>query len=590
MKSYKELSEDVYSSDYKYNPRTGRKTKAKRIAFNFSDADKKAEKDDKDAAADKKKEVKESTLLTFSEKMNLSKAKMGDVIKDFQDSDAPQFAGKSKEKRREMAIAAKMQADREVKEEVDLDEATNAQIHKVLGSTKNAAQGIAALKKAFKVNDAQAKAMMNRVMKEEVEQDIELTLEQIQSIRELLGEKLTAQQIKQAIGIARDKRYAGGNMTGAVKAMEKVAKGSSEHKRVQGELKKQNEEVESVEEGWDDMLKAAKERNQPKPNGGAGKKEGSRYGGSKQKDEPVKENAPVAPTLDRKYIKGTPEHKAYMATKKPINGHPTNVKEELKGGQKNLDKNKNGKLDADDFKRLRKEESEQVDEVVRVRDTIRHALDKTHGEKGPTLQHKMDRHELASAAKDRRAKTSGSGVSGFNAKIKKKDQEHRDTGHVKAVNVKEEAEQIDELSKGTLGSYIKKAADSAAITRKIGSDFEHMADKSRKPSSKAAANTLADKYKSQSRDRRKNIGKAVDRLTKEEIEQIEERNKENAMKRKSMDASRGARYKAAGNPVPDAEPEHKTGQQHNKAIGRALRNEDDESKLSYSSFMKNLTK
>ena len=524
MKSYKELSEDVYSSDYKYNPRTGRKTKAKRIAFNFSDADKKAEKDDKDAAADKKKEVKESTLLTFSEKMNLSKAKMGDVIKDFQDSDAPQFAGKSKEKRREMAIAAKMQADREVKEEVDLDEATNAQIHKVLGSTKNAAQGIAALKKAFKVNDAQAKAMMNRVMKEEVEQDIELTLEQIQSIRELLGEKLTAQQIKQAIGIARDKRYAGGNMTGAVKAMEKVAKGSSEHKRVQGELKKQNEEVESVEEGWDDMLKAAKERNQPKPNGGSGKKEGSRYGGSKQKDEPVKE------------------------------------------------------------------EAEQVDEVVRVRDTIRHALDKTHGEKGPTLQHKMDRHELASAAKDRRAKTSGSGVSGFNAKIKKKDQEHRDTGHVKAVNVKEEAEQIDELSKGTLGSYIKKAADSAAITRKIGSDFEHMADKSRKPSSKAAANTLADKYKSQSRDRRKNIGKAVDRLTKEEIEQIEERNKENAMKRKSMDASRGARYKAAGNPVPDAEPEHKTGQQHNKAIGRALRNEDDESKLSYSSFMKNFTK
>ena len=40
------------------------------------------------------------------------------------------------------------------------------------------------------------------------------------------------------------------------------------------------------------------------------------------------EQAPVAPTLDRKYIKGTPEHKAYKATKKPINGHPTNVKEE----------------------------------------------------------------------------------------------------------------------------------------------------------------------------------------------------------------------------------------------------------------------
>ena len=49
-------------------------------------------------------------------------------------------------------------------------EATNAQINKVLGPTKNAAQGIAALKSAFKVNDAQAKAMLDRVMKEELEQ------------------------------------------------------------------------------------------------------------------------------------------------------------------------------------------------------------------------------------------------------------------------------------------------------------------------------------------------------------------------------------------------------------------------------------
>jgi hypothetical protein len=39
--------------------------------------------------------------------------------------------------------------------------------------------------------------------------------------------------------------------------------------------------------------------------------------------------APVAPVPDKKYIKGTPEHKAYKATKKPINGMPTNVKEDL---------------------------------------------------------------------------------------------------------------------------------------------------------------------------------------------------------------------------------------------------------------------
>lgn len=62
--------------------------------------------------------------------------------------------------------------------------------------------------------------------------------------------------------------------------------------------------------------------------------------------------------------------------------------------------------------------------------------------------------------------------------------------------------------------------------------------------------------------------------TNEEVEEIEERNKQNALMRKTMDASRGARYKL-NNPVPAAEPEHKTAQAHNKAIGRALRNEDN---------------
>jgi len=42
---------------------------------------------------------------------------MGDVIKDFYKSDAPQFKGKSKAKRRQMAIAAKLEADRGVNEE-----------------------------------------------------------------------------------------------------------------------------------------------------------------------------------------------------------------------------------------------------------------------------------------------------------------------------------------------------------------------------------------------------------------------------------------------------------------------------------------
>jgi hypothetical protein len=48
----------------------------------------------------------------------------GEYIKDFQKSDAPQFQGKSKEKRRMMALAAYMAAKKSVDEEVDLNEAT----------------------------------------------------------------------------------------------------------------------------------------------------------------------------------------------------------------------------------------------------------------------------------------------------------------------------------------------------------------------------------------------------------------------------------------------------------------------------------
>lgn len=54
----------------------------------------------------------------IEEKMDMKKADMGDVIKDFQKSDAPQFKGKTKDKKREMAIAAKLSAeDTEMSEE-----------------------------------------------------------------------------------------------------------------------------------------------------------------------------------------------------------------------------------------------------------------------------------------------------------------------------------------------------------------------------------------------------------------------------------------------------------------------------------------
>ena len=58
---------------------------------------------------------------------------------------------------------------------------------------------------------------------------------------ELEEAKFSPKEIKMAIGVASDKRYAGGNMTGAVKAIEKMKRGLSDHPQVMAVLKRQNE-------------------------------------------------------------------------------------------------------------------------------------------------------------------------------------------------------------------------------------------------------------------------------------------------------------------------------------------------------------
>ena len=62
-------------------------------------------------------DMDKKTYSKLKEGIDIKKASMKDVIKDFQSSDAPQFKGKSDKKKKEMAIAAKLS-----KEEVELDE------------------------------------------------------------------------------------------------------------------------------------------------------------------------------------------------------------------------------------------------------------------------------------------------------------------------------------------------------------------------------------------------------------------------------------------------------------------------------------
>jgi preprotein translocase subunit YajC len=88
--------------------------------------------------------------------------------------------------------------------------------------------------------------------------------------------------------------------------------------------------------------------------------------------------------------------------------------------------------------------------------------------------------------------------------------------------VREEVEELDELSKSTLASYAKKATRDARMKMAAGKDFERHAITSRKPEYKAGAKSWEDKYKSDARRREAGVGKAIDRLAKEEVEELDE--------------------------------------------------------------------
>jgi hypothetical protein len=69
-------------------------------------------------------------------------------------------------------------------------------------------------------------------------------LKNMKEENEQMNEKITSKDIKMAVGVAKDKRYAGGNMSGAVKTMEKMKPGLSKHPRVQQVLKSTNEGID----------------------------------------------------------------------------------------------------------------------------------------------------------------------------------------------------------------------------------------------------------------------------------------------------------------------------------------------------------
>ena len=110
---------------------------------------------------------------------------MGEVIKDFQDSDAPQFKGKSKEKRREMAIAAKLSSESYASEKEE--------------ERQSAQKKVARLAKAKSKEEMETDPGAKAAMKEEMKKDDKKKSELIANPKTQQVKRVTPSRAKYAV-------------------------------------------------------------------------------------------------------------------------------------------------------------------------------------------------------------------------------------------------------------------------------------------------------------------------------------------------------------------------------------------------------
>ena len=93
-------------------------------------------------------------------------------------------------------------------------------------------------------------------------------MESLAEVREGFSPK----QIKMAIGIANDPRYKGGNYSGAVKTIEKIKKGLSNHKQVAAVLKRLNTDFDPEIKDDDEEMTEASARRDAMRHGAGGRR------------------------------------------------------------------------------------------------------------------------------------------------------------------------------------------------------------------------------------------------------------------------------------------------------------------------------
>jgi len=168
-------------------------------------------------------------------------------------------------------------------------------------------------------------------------------------------------------------------------------------------------------------------------------------------------------------------------------------KEELVGKQHKLDKNKNGKLDAHDFKLLRKEEAEELDEG-KMKELSMDLKDMSHDEFHKQYGKPKSHYDPTNFKKPVEP---GKGMDRAKALAQRGMQS---LSKEEVERIEEKLTQLDELSKGTLGSYVKRSANQA-IVKSLANPKDDSDD----------MKTIA--------KREKGINLATSKLAKEEVEQ-----------------------------------------------------------------------
>ena len=285
-----------------------KKIKTDRIVFN------KGEDDGKKGVSEQMKKsfdqfMQEHTPDLTEEQLNELVAELQEVlgksdpagkwISDFVHSDNPKFAGKSKEKRKQMALAAYYAKQRN--EEAEIEESNNTQkkftvVHYSPKTDRNVTKKIKANSESEVWDRLKAKGINPVSVKEEH----------------------ATEQTNEALRLSPE---AGKKLSAAVASAAKGGKVHFQSTSVGKDGKK------TTEHGYTDS-------------------EGNRVVTKVVKEE---------------------EH----------------MDEALKGNQHKIDKNKNGKIDAHDFKLLRKEEADEIDEAQshQAKTTMKHIDNPTAGEK-----------------------------------------------------------------------------------------------------------------------------------------------------------------------------------------------------------------